>query len=170
MCLNGIKLAINVDEESCDAKRPCSTCARSHAHAVSHAPPGANLPSKPECTFDESEASSTPLFALTDMQESEPIPTVSDAPKNKYERLENRISELEGLLHEKNRALRHSEARLSGVTNSWAPCIILLMQTLADAGSPLYTGPSDSTSGLIGFGVAELAPTVALSRPSEASH
>ncbi|KAJ2928849.1 hypothetical protein H1R20_g8248, partial [Candolleomyces eurysporus] len=132
MCLNGIKLAINAGKESCDAKRPCSTCARSHAHAVSHAPPGASLPSKPECTFDESEASSTPLFALTDMQESEPVPAVSDAPKNKYERLENRISELEGLLREKTRALRHSEARLS-----------------ADAGSPLYTGPSDSTSGLV---------------------
>ncbi|KAJ3514373.1 hypothetical protein NLJ89_g2412 [Agrocybe chaxingu] len=37
----------------CDAKRPCSTCLRSHAHAVAHAAPGAVMPPKPECTFDD---------------------------------------------------------------------------------------------------------------------
>ena len=40
---------------SSDAHRPCSTCVRSHAHALSHAPPGVILPERPECTFDEGE-------------------------------------------------------------------------------------------------------------------
>ncbi|KAF6766288.1 hypothetical protein DFP72DRAFT_866120 [Ephemerocybe angulata] len=66
--------------------RPCSTCVRSHAHAVSHAPPGTGVPSKPDCTFDE----------------------IAEAPKNKYERLENRIAELESLLRQKDQALLHS--------------------------------------------------------------
>ncbi|KAH9846804.1 hypothetical protein C2E23DRAFT_743274 [Lenzites betulinus] len=71
-----------------DAKRPCSTCIRSHSYAVSHAPPGADLPSHPECTFDES---------------SEPSePSLQDSPKNRFERLESRINELEALLQEKD--------------------------------------------------------------------
>lgn len=36
-----------------DALRPCSTCVRSHAHALSHAPAGVIVPERPECTFDE---------------------------------------------------------------------------------------------------------------------
>lgn len=36
-----------------DAQKPCSTCVRSHAHALSHAPAGVVLPERPECTFDE---------------------------------------------------------------------------------------------------------------------
>ncbi|KAJ6604750.1 hypothetical protein DFH09DRAFT_1123717 [Mycena vulgaris] len=72
----------------CDAKRPaCSTCIRSHAHAVTHAPPGtqAQLPLKPECTFDD----------VVD------IPIVTEVSKNRYEKLESRIHELEALLLEK---------------------------------------------------------------------
>lgn len=38
-----------------DAKRPCSTCVRSHAHQLNHAPPGANISPRPECTFDKSQ-------------------------------------------------------------------------------------------------------------------
>jgi hypothetical protein len=38
-----------------DANRPCSTCVRSHAHATAHAPPGTDLPPKPECTFDDGD-------------------------------------------------------------------------------------------------------------------
>ncbi|EKM83798.1 hypothetical protein AGABI1DRAFT_66768 [Agaricus bisporus var. burnettii JB137-S8] len=70
----------------CDAKRPCSTCVRSHAHQLNHAPPGANIAAKPECTFDE--------VAETNIMPSE-------GPKSKYERLENRINELETLLRQK---------------------------------------------------------------------
>ncbi|KAF8898638.1 hypothetical protein BD779DRAFT_1607387 [Infundibulicybe gibba] len=69
-----------------DAKRPCSTCVRSHAHTAAHAPPGSNLPPKPQCTFDDVAEHSN---------------TVNDGPKNKYEKLENRISELEALLVQK---------------------------------------------------------------------
>ena len=36
-----------------DAKRPCSTCVRSHNHTVTHAGPDVVLPPFPECTFDE---------------------------------------------------------------------------------------------------------------------
>ncbi|KAI0340132.1 hypothetical protein BDW22DRAFT_441359 [Trametopsis cervina] len=43
----------------CDAKRPCcSTCARSHAYAVSHAVEGAVFPPHPECTYDEDAGNS----------------------------------------------------------------------------------------------------------------
>ncbi|TFK77005.1 hypothetical protein BDN72DRAFT_754042 [Pluteus cervinus] len=69
-----------------DAKRPCSTCVRSHTHALAHAAPGASLPPKPECTFDDAAEATT---------------TVAESPKNRYERLENRINELEALLRQK---------------------------------------------------------------------
>lgn len=72
----------------CDAKRPCSTCVRSHAHALSHAPSGTSLPSAPECTFDDVADATAPATA---------------GPKNRYERLENRISELEALLRQKEK-------------------------------------------------------------------
>ncbi|KAJ7492527.1 hypothetical protein FB451DRAFT_1218642 [Mycena latifolia] len=71
-----------------DAKRPaCSTCIRSHAHAVTHAPPGtqAQLPLEPECTFDD----------VVD------LPIVTEVSKSRYEKLESRIHELEALLREK---------------------------------------------------------------------
>ncbi|KAF9015250.1 hypothetical protein BDQ17DRAFT_1340740 [Cyathus striatus] len=80
----------------CDAKRPCSTCVRSHAHALTHAPPGTNVPPKPECTFDDvAEANSA----------------INDGPKNRYERLENRINELETLLRQKESAEAVSAAQ-----------------------------------------------------------
>ncbi|KAF8507193.1 hypothetical protein F5888DRAFT_1602133 [Russula emetica] len=66
----------------CDAQRPCSTCVRSHAHALSHAPAGVNIPEHPECTFDE-----VPSTAVA-----------QEVPKNRYEKLENRINELEAML------------------------------------------------------------------------
>ncbi|KAF9452679.1 hypothetical protein P691DRAFT_179047 [Macrolepiota fuliginosa MF-IS2] len=70
----------------CDAKRPCSTCVRSHAHQLNHAPPGSNIPPRPDCTFDE-------------IAETNPAP--AEGPKSRYERLENRINELETLLRQK---------------------------------------------------------------------
>ncbi|KAF8640545.1 hypothetical protein AX17_000207 [Amanita inopinata Kibby_2008] len=72
----------------CDAQRPCSTCIRSHNHSIAHAPPGVHLPPKPICTYDEvAEASA-----------------LAEGPKNKYERLESRINELEALLRQKQEA------------------------------------------------------------------
>ncbi|KAH8982587.1 hypothetical protein EDB92DRAFT_1893745 [Lactarius akahatsu] len=68
----------------CDAQRPCSTCVRSHAHALSHAPAGVEPPERPECTFDEVVG---PMGA-------------QEAPKNRYEKLENRINELEAMLRD----------------------------------------------------------------------
>jgi hypothetical protein len=70
----------------CDAQRPCSTCVRSHAHALSHAPPGVVPPERPECTFDEVADSIG----------------AQEAPKNRYEKLENRINELEAMLKDQN--------------------------------------------------------------------
>ncbi|KAJ7487703.1 hypothetical protein B0H11DRAFT_2014525 [Mycena galericulata] len=73
----------------CDAKRPaCSTCIRSHAHAVAHAQPGtqSQLPEAPDCTFD-------------DIVE---IPVDTDVSKTRYEKLESRIQELEAQLQEQN--------------------------------------------------------------------
>ncbi|KAI0673438.1 hypothetical protein C8Q78DRAFT_968112 [Trametes maxima] len=68
-------------------KRPCSTCIRSHSYASAHAPPGADLPPHPECTFDEiSEPNSS---------------DTQDSPRDRFEQLESRINELEALLQEK---------------------------------------------------------------------
>lgn len=38
-----------------DAKRPCSTCVRSHAYAQAHASPNDRLsiPEHPDCTYDD---------------------------------------------------------------------------------------------------------------------
>lgn len=41
-----------------DARRPCSTCVRSHAHAVAHAHAGTEIPAYPECTFDDGHINS----------------------------------------------------------------------------------------------------------------
>ncbi|KAI0734600.1 hypothetical protein C8Q72DRAFT_806895 [Fomitopsis betulina] len=72
----------------CDAKRPCSTCVRSHSYAVAHAPAGAELPPHPHCTFDE-------------VSEGDSDPEPFENPKARFERLEGRINELESLLREK---------------------------------------------------------------------
>ncbi|KAG1755181.1 uncharacterized protein EDB91DRAFT_1233936 [Suillus paluster] len=74
-----------------DARRPCSTCVRSHKHARDHAQPGASLPETPECTFDEVATTEIPS-------------TPSDSPKSRFERLETRIKELETLLSQKEQA------------------------------------------------------------------
>ncbi|EJD03967.1 uncharacterized protein FOMMEDRAFT_19284 [Fomitiporia mediterranea MF3/22] len=92
----------------CDARRPCSTCVRSHKNTVSHAPPGAEVPPL-ECTFDE-------------VQENGAQP--HSAPKNRYERLENRINELEALLRQKEEEEEHPRPSIS--TNTSAPAILSL--------------------------------------------
>ncbi|KAH8102517.1 hypothetical protein BXZ70DRAFT_786901 [Cristinia sonorae] len=95
----------------CDAQRPCSTCVRSHSYAVAHAPAGADLPPFPECTFDE----------VSEHKDQEP----HEAPKNRFERLESRINELEGLLREKDKALNSFTAESSsahlGMLPSFGP-------------------------------------------------
>ncbi|KAL1722068.1 hypothetical protein EV715DRAFT_247841 [Schizophyllum commune] len=96
--------------------RPCSTCVRSHAHAVSHAPPNSGLPSEPVCTYDE----------LPDTQ------VVSEGHKSRYERLENRINELEALLQQKEEAEKAAQSSPNGN---------LLLPT-----SNSYPSPSSSTS------------------------
>ncbi|KAF9056264.1 hypothetical protein BJ165DRAFT_1432192 [Panaeolus papilionaceus] len=74
----------------CDAKRPCSTCVRSHEFVKNRAPPGTEMPSEPECTFDDvAEIATTSL----------------DGPRSRYERLENRINELETLLRQKENSM-----------------------------------------------------------------
>ncbi|KAG1833906.1 hypothetical protein EV424DRAFT_1468937 [Suillus variegatus] len=93
-----------------DARRPCSTCVRSHKHARDHAQPGVNLPERPECTFDEVATTETPS-------------TPSDSPKNRFERLETRIKELEALLSQKEQATSpdanpSSSSTLSSIQNS----------------------------------------------------
>ncbi|KAH9944126.1 uncharacterized protein BXZ73DRAFT_39528 [Epithele typhae] len=83
-----------------DAKRPaCSTCRRSHSYAVAHASPGTDLLPRPECTFDE--------------RASRALPPENQEPKNKFERLETRITELEALLREKDQELSNTQSRPS---------------------------------------------------------
>ncbi|KZT65541.1 hypothetical protein DAEQUDRAFT_759320 [Daedalea quercina L-15889] len=69
-----------------DAKRPCSTCIRSHAYALAHAPPGAKMPTVPDCTYDI-------VPNLSGIQQQDP-------PEGRLEKLETRIAELESLLAE----------------------------------------------------------------------
>ncbi|KAL7285130.1 hypothetical protein ACG7TL_000222 [Trametes sanguinea] len=104
----GTRPVISVGDESCDAKRPCSTCIRSHSYAAAHAPPGADLPPHPECTFDET---------------SDPQPPETpDSPKDRFERLETRINELEALLQEKEHGSnsRSQSVSLNGFQDSSA--------------------------------------------------
>ncbi|KAH9943744.1 hypothetical protein B0H21DRAFT_823516 [Amylocystis lapponica] len=77
-----------------DAKKPCSTCAHSHAYTVAHAPPGAHLPPHPDCTFDA---------IVTVPEVNIPISEHYDSPKDRFERLKSRINQLETLLQEKER-------------------------------------------------------------------
>ncbi|KIL70734.1 hypothetical protein M378DRAFT_194984 [Amanita muscaria Koide BX008] len=100
----------------CDAQKPsCSTCIRSHNHTIVHAPPGTPLPPKPTCTYDEVTETNIP----------------AEGPKNKYERLESRINELEALLRQK----QESEAATSAQN---------LTSTTDSTQSPL-PGPSTET-------------------------
>ncbi|KIJ21656.1 hypothetical protein PAXINDRAFT_165090 [Paxillus involutus ATCC 200175] len=71
-----------------DAKRPCSTCVRSHSHATAHARPGAQLAPSPECTYDE----------VARAESSGPT------TENRYGRLESRIMELEASLKQEQEA------------------------------------------------------------------
>ncbi|KIK99029.1 hypothetical protein PAXRUDRAFT_30764 [Paxillus rubicundulus Ve08.2h10] len=73
----------------CDAKRPCSTCVRSHSHATVHAQPGIQLAPFPECTYDE----------VARAKSSGPT------TENRCEHLESRIMELETLLKQKQEAI-----------------------------------------------------------------
>ncbi|KAG1783846.1 hypothetical protein EV702DRAFT_1055829 [Suillus placidus] len=120
-----------------DARRPCSTCVRSHKHARDHAQPGANLPERPECTFDEVATTETP---------SAP----SDSPKNRFERLETRIKELEALLSQKEQAASPdanppSSSAPSSIQNS--PASIPSVPSSSRPGSASTMGfPSDLES------------------------
>ncbi|KZT30482.1 hypothetical protein NEOLEDRAFT_1053482 [Neolentinus lepideus HHB14362 ss-1] len=108
----------------CDAKRPCSTCIRSHAHAVSHAPPGVELPPAPECTYDEAAEVSTPA---------------AEGPRSRYERLENRINELEALLRQKEqRGIGHPRNSPHATEPPMGP---LAMQSLPFNGDPMLKLP-----------------------------
>lgn len=68
----------------CNAQKPCATCTKSHRLAVAANPTLAGT--EPECTFDEFTPDNPP-----------PPP---EGPRAKYQRLENRINELEALLKE----------------------------------------------------------------------
>lgn len=149
----------------CDAKRPCSTCVRSHAHALLHAAPGANLPTEPECTFDKiAEA-----------------PPASENPKSRYERLESRINELMALLVEKEKGAENGlhidvQARLADLSSIppetresrsmiGAEDVYLSPSGMAGPSttSPTLVGPSGPVSG---FGSAmNLASSSALVLP-----
>ncbi|TRM66195.1 hypothetical protein BD626DRAFT_198467 [Schizophyllum amplum] len=110
----------------CDAKRPaCSTCIRSHAHAVSHAPPDADLPSEPVCTFDE-------------VQET---PTTGEGHKSRYERLENRINELETLLRQKEASESAPGSTSAPIYPSPSSSATSAYAGNAHAGPSSHTGP-----------------------------
>jgi len=73
--------------QKCDAQRPCATCIRSHANAIQTALPGAIIPERPECTYDELPES---------QRDRDPIPerTLSagdGGTRSRYAQLEHRI-------------------------------------------------------------------------------
>ncbi|KDN43530.1 hypothetical protein RSAG8_06119, partial [Rhizoctonia solani AG-8 WAC10335] len=70
----------NVEGDSCDAQKPCSTCVRSHRFAFSSNP--TLLHTEPECTYDDLTPEGTPVAK----------------PRTKYKILEDKIGELESLL------------------------------------------------------------------------
>ncbi|KAF8609570.1 hypothetical protein BDV93DRAFT_148252 [Ceratobasidium sp. AG-I] len=87
----------------CNAQKPCATCAKSHRLAVAANP--TLVGTEPECTFDEF----TP--------ENPPPPP--EGPRAKYQRLENRINELEALLKEQATTKETSPGNLN--TNILTP-------------------------------------------------
>ncbi|KAL5495275.1 hypothetical protein ACEPAI_738 [Sanghuangporus weigelae] len=126
----------NADGGSFDARRPCSTCVRSHRNTVSHAPPGVEVPLL-ECTFDEPTENGVQQHA---------------APKNKYERLENRISELEALLRQKDEESNRSRSSISppGSSSSAVP---------SNSGRLTYNNlPSISTVATLNHGLPYAQP------------
>ncbi|TFK57184.1 hypothetical protein OE88DRAFT_1650806 [Heliocybe sulcata] len=118
----------------CDAKRPCSTCIRSHAHAVSHAPAGVDVPASPDCTYDEVVAEvSTPT---------------SEGPKSRYERLESRINELEGLLRQKEKGGTDRPQSSRHATNSQVDPLLLQNSPFDNDATLRLPGPSPILSDL----------------------
>ncbi|KAG8963831.1 hypothetical protein FRC03_002515 [Tulasnella sp. 419] len=79
----------------CDAQRPCSTCARSHAFAARSAHPAPIPPL--ECTYDDFPPTVSGSSASEDSQE-------------KFERLEAKICMLESLLKQATEKLEEHEA------------------------------------------------------------
>lgn len=61
---------------------------------MAHAPPGVHLPPKPVCTFDEGTFNTVVSQRVLNTLEVMEANTLSEGPKNKYEKLESRISEL----------------------------------------------------------------------------
>ncbi|KAI0321371.1 hypothetical protein OF83DRAFT_1100041 [Amylostereum chailletii] len=84
-----------------DANKPCSTCVRSHAHAVAHPQADVVLPDHPECTYDEIPGTAT----------------TPEPPKNRYEKLENRINELESMLREQSSSSPSAEVDVLSLSN-----------------------------------------------------
>ncbi|KAI0922370.1 hypothetical protein AcV7_005920 [Taiwanofungus camphoratus] len=118
----------------CDAKRPCSTCVRSHAYAVAHAPAGATMPLHPDCTFD-----AVPDINFVEQQEP---------PKSRFEKLESKINELEALLKDKEKGKDLQESVHTEVT----PEVQLPTRT-----DPSMSGDvSASLTGILNFGTQDL--------------
>ncbi|KAF8592080.1 hypothetical protein K439DRAFT_1401652 [Ramaria rubella] len=115
----------------CDARRPCATCIRSHANARAQAG-AASVPPEPECTYDEIP---------------EPRPQSQDPPKNRYERLEGRINELEQMLRQKESYLP-------------APHPTPYLSLNSDGMSHAFMSPNGSSNDLTqSFGVTDYRPS-----------
>jgi len=85
--------------QKCDAQRPCATCVRSHANAIQTALPGAVIPERPECTYDELPES---------QRDREPIPERTNSAgdggiRSRYAQLEHRIG-ISSFVHHTPRA------------------------------------------------------------------
>ncbi|KAH7931095.1 hypothetical protein BV22DRAFT_1101451 [Leucogyrophana mollusca] len=110
-----------------DARRPCSTCVRSHSHAIAHAQPGQQLPPHPECTFDEAIENNA---------------SVPDGPKNRVERLENRILELEALLRQKDQTPCSRNASEGPSSSQPSSAAVPLLTSEPSINGPIYDEPS----------------------------
>lgn len=93
-----------------DARRPCSTCVRSHAYALSHAAPAqrAGMPQRPDCTYDEGNSNAAlkvehSLIASFIVAATLPAEQAPPAPKTRYEKLECRISKQSPPYHRTHR-------------------------------------------------------------------
>ncbi|KAI0778484.1 hypothetical protein BD413DRAFT_109535 [Trametes elegans] len=137
----------------CDAKRPCSTCIRSHSYAAAHAPPGSDLPSHPECTFDDaSESEPSSAGELQDVD-----------PKNRFEQLENRINELESLLQEKEGGIpRSRSASMTGFERSTSFIMGYSADNTLTNGSLSFNGHPDMMHISSGASLDELAGIASL--------
>ncbi|VDB88782.1 unnamed protein product [Peniophora sp. CBMAI 1063] len=109
----------------CDAKKPCATCIRSYQYAKTHPQPGVVPPETIDCTYDE-------------------VPGLPEIPRDRYEQLEDRIRELEGLLRGQSSGIQQPIA-MNDVSRVLSVIMSSPPETSGTMAPPPFTSLSNTT-------------------------